>query len=77
MFAGEVRRVEDEVAHHAASQEDAGLVELANDGTFGDLKDELKSLIHVVLLQVCAECRKRSEMTESQEHCNCRPRLLL
>ena len=49
MFAGEVRRVEDEVAHHAAPQHDAGLVELANDRTFGDWKDELEFLAHAVL----------------------------
>ena len=51
VFAGEVRRVEDDVAHHAASQKDPVLVEVANDGTFGDLKDELKSLAHDVPLR--------------------------
>ena len=49
MFAGDVRRVEDEVAHHAASHNDPGLVEVANNAIIADLKDELKSLTHVVL----------------------------
>ena len=49
VFAGEMRRVEDDVAHHAPSQENSGLVELANDRTLSDLKRELESLIHAVL----------------------------
>jgi molybdopterin biosynthesis enzyme len=40
VFAGEVGRVENQVADHAAANDDAGLLERSSDSFSGDLKDQ-------------------------------------